>query len=252
MIWFATLLAHLLMLFLIVAVPIRGAQRYQVLMRRIARRPELRSQFYLKGMLGQWLMVLPLVLIVPALGWPPQFLGLQFPANLLVALPISLALIAVFYAQIFYIRRAAHTAEGRALLRESMSGPLHMLPRTARERGLWVLLSMTAGLCEELLYRGFMPSYLVHVFPGVNLLIALVISAVIFGIGHIYQKLTGVLGTGLMGLVFGFLYFLTGSLLLPIIVHALFDMRLLLFDIGSITDTTVEDASATNNVTQTS
>ena len=34
MAWFATLLAHLLVLFLIIAVPVRGARRYRVLMRR--------------------------------------------------------------------------------------------------------------------------------------------------------------------------------------------------------------------------
>jgi len=63
-----------------------------------------------------------------------------------------------------------------------------------------------------------------------------VIAAVLFGIGHVYQKLPGVLGTGVMGLAFGFLYFFTGSLLMPMIVHALFDMRLLLIDVSGIVD----------------
>ncbi len=237
MVWFATLLAHLSILFLIVAVPLRGLRRYQVLMRRIARHPELRSQFYLRGMLGQWLMLLPVIVVTLGLGWPAQFLGLQAPGNLWLATLIAVVLVGAFYAQIFYIRHLARTDEGRAQLRDSMSGPLQMLPRTPRERGLWVLLSLTAGFCEELLYRGFMPAYLVHVFPGVNLFVAIIIAAGLFGVGHIYQKLTGVLGTGFMGLVFGLLYFLTGSLFLPVIVHALFDMRLLLVDIASIADT---------------
>ena len=71
MAWFATNLAHLLILFLIIVVPIRGAMRYRVLMRRIERHPELRAGFYLKGMLGQWLMLIPLVVIVFGLGWSP-------------------------------------------------------------------------------------------------------------------------------------------------------------------------------------
>src|SRR5260370_15595963 len=48
MAWFAMLLAHLLILFLVIAVPIRGAQRYRVLMRRIARPPGMRASFYVK------------------------------------------------------------------------------------------------------------------------------------------------------------------------------------------------------------
>ena len=111
-----------------------------------------------------------------------------------------------------------------------------MLPRTSKERGLWVLLSMTAGFCEELLYRGFMPAYLVHIFPGVPFIVAIIIAGLLFGIGHIYQKLPGVLGTGVMGLAFGFLYYFTGSLFLPMVVHALFDMRLLLVDVRGIVD----------------
>jgi uncharacterized protein len=242
---FATLLAHLLMLFLIIAVPIRGAQRYRVLTRRIARHPELRSQFYVKGMLSQWLMLIPLALIALGLGWSPQRFGLQLPDNLFWAGLLATILVVAFLAQTVYIRRLARTTEGRTQLRKSMSGPLQLLPRTPKERGLWVLLSLTAGLCEELLYRGFMTAYLMSIFPQVSFLLAIIIAAVLFGIGHIYQKLVGVLGTGIVGLVLGLLYFFTGSLFPSMIVHALFDMRLLLIDISSI-----EETSDSENVPQ--
>jgi membrane protease YdiL (CAAX protease family) len=237
MAWFATVLASLLMLFLIILVPIRGALRYRTLMRRLDRHPELRPRFYLNGMLSQWLLLIPLVIIFLGLRWSPQTLGLQVPVNLWLAVPISVILIVAFYAQVFYIRRTTRTIEGRQQLRQSMSGPLHVLPRTPRERFLWVFLSLTAGFCEELLYRGFIPAYLVHIFPGIPLVFALLISSVLFGLGHIYQKLPGVLGTGIMGLIFGFLYYVTGSLYLSMIIHALFDLRLLVVDIASIVNT---------------
>jgi membrane protease YdiL (CAAX protease family) len=236
MVLFATLLAHLLILFLIVAVPIRGARRYRVLMRRIAHHPELRVRFYIMGMLGQWVMLVPLVVIALGLNWPASMLGLQAPANLWIFLPISLIVVVAVYAQVLYIGRMARTSEGRDLLRQSMSGPLHMLPRTRQERALWFLLSLTAGFCEELLYRGFMPAYLIHIFPGFSFSVSIVIAAALFGLGHIYQKLTGVLGTGVMGLLFGFLYFFTGSLYLSMVLHALFDMRLLFVDVPRIVD----------------
>jgi len=236
MAWFATLIAHLLVLFLIVAVPLRGARRYRVLMRRIERHPELRARFYVSGMVSQWLMIVPLLIIGWGLGWTPQTFGLQVPANGYLAGIAAAILVLLFYAQVFYIRRVAGSAEGRSQLRQSMSGPLQMLPRTPKERALWILLSLTAGFCEELLYRGFLPAYLVHIFPGVPLILAIIIAAVLFGFGHIYQKVTGVIGTGLIGLVFGFLYYFTGSLFLPMIVHALFDLRLIFLDVSSLVD----------------
>lgn len=246
MTWFATVLAHLLMLFLVIAIPIRGAQRYKVLMRRLTHHPELRVQFYLRGMFSQWLMLIPLLVIAIGLGWPASLLGLQSPNTLVLPLIVAILIIGVVYAQVFYIRRVSRTVEGRLQLRQSMSGPLLMLPRTGKEQALWILLSLTAGFCEELLYRGFMPAYLVNIFPHVNLLFAIIIAAALFGIGHVYQKLTGVLGTGIMGLLFGLLYFFTGSLFLPMIVHALFDMRLLLIDISGIMDTSDETSQATS------
>lgn len=237
MVLFATLLAHLLILFLIVAVPIRGARRYRVLMRRIVHQPELRVRFYLMGMLGQWVMLVPLVVIAFGLSWPAGMFGLQAPVNLWIFLPLSLVAVVAVYAQVIYIGRVARTSEGRDVLRQSMSGPLHMFPRTRQERTLWFLLSLTAGFCEELLYRGFLPAYLVHIFPGVPFFVAIVIAAALFGLGHIYQKLTGVLGTGVIGLLFGLLYFFTGSLYLSMVLHALFDMRLLFVDVPRIVDT---------------
>lgn len=236
MAWFATIIAHLLVLFLIIAVPWRGARRYRVLMRRIDRHPELRARFYVQGMVSQWLMLIPLVLIMFGLSWGPEKLGLQAPSNLWLWGSIALALVLVIYAQVFYIGRVARTADGRSQLRKSMSGPLHMLPRTRKERSLWILLSLTAGICEEIFYRGFLPAYLVYIWH-VPFLLAIIAAAVLFGLGHIYQKLTGVLGTGVMGLLFGFLYFFTSSLYLPMIVHALFDMRLLFIDVPGIVDT---------------
>ena len=247
MAWFATLLAHLLILFLIIVVPIRGARRYRVLMRRIARHPEQRVAFYVQGMLAQWLMLLPLVVIVFGLGWSWQGLGMQGPgAGLATTLSLGAAILLVvaFYAQVFYIRHLSRSEEGMAYVRKSMTGPLLLLPRTMRERSLWVLVSLTAGFCEELLYRGFLPAYLSHIFPGMALWLAIIIAAVLFGVGHLYQKLSGVLGTGLIGLAFGLLYLFTGSLFLPMIVHALFDLRLLFINVPAILDTPGEPQQA--------
>src|SRR5579875_2599300 len=85
LVWFATNLANQLILCLIIVVPIRGARRDRVLMRRIARHPELRAGFYVKGMRGQLSMLIPLVIILVGLGWSAQRLGLREPTNTVLA-----------------------------------------------------------------------------------------------------------------------------------------------------------------------
>jgi membrane protease YdiL (CAAX protease family) len=60
-----------------------------------------------------------------------------------------------------------------------------------------------------------------------NLTLALAISAVVFGLGHLYQGAARATSTVVIGLLFSVLFLLTGSLLLPMILHAVIDLRLL-------------------------
>jgi uncharacterized protein len=106
-----------------------------------------------------------------------------------------------------------------------------LLPVSREERAWWVLLSITAGVCEELLCRGFMLQYLSgHLAggPGFSLTSAWLLSSLAFGIAHLYQGRQGVLETTTAGLVFGMLAILCGNLALPILLHVLVDLRALL------------------------
>ena len=104
--------------------------------------------------------------------------------------------------------------------KESLGFLAHFLPHTARDLRTFVGVSITAGIVEELLYRGFALWYLVQFMP---LWAAVVVSSVFFGLCHSYQGASGCLRTGLAGLAFALLYVLTGSIWLPIIGHALLD-----------------------------
>ena len=53
--------------------------------------------------------------------------------------------------------------------------------------------------------------------------LAIGVSSIAFGLGHIYQGPNGALKCGLVGVAFAVFYVLTGSIWLPIIAHALFD-----------------------------
>lgn len=106
-----------------------------------------------------------------------------------------------------------------------------LLPVSRQERMWWVLLSVTAGICEELLYRGFMLQYLrghLASGPALHLTLAWLLSSLAFGIGHVYQGVRGVMETTAAGLIFGLLAILSGNLLLPIVLHSVIDLRILL------------------------
>jgi membrane protease YdiL (CAAX protease family) len=99
-----------------------------------------------------------------------------------------------------------------------------MRPRIARERMLWALVALSAGLTEEIIYRGFLIRYLQQ---WTGLTIAVVIAAVMFALDHIYQGPAGVLQAFFGGLLFTGLFAIAGSLWLPIAAHAFVDLRVL-------------------------
>lgn len=100
----------------------------------------------------------------------------------------------------------------------------YMLPVSPRERRWWIVLSLTAGICEELLYRG----YLFHfIDAALGLVPAWLLSAAAFGVAHLYQGWRGIVPATLAGLLFGLLAVGTGSLALPIVVHVLVDLQVL-------------------------
>jgi len=55
----------------------------------------------------------------------------------------------------------------------------------------------------------------------------LLVAAVIFGLQHLYQGAKGVGSTAVVGVLFGLLFLLSGSLILPMVLHAALDLRLL-------------------------
>jgi hypothetical protein len=75
--------------------------------------------------------------------------------------------------------------------------------------------------------RGVMFYLLTALMPGLHIQWAVVVAAVLFGLPHIYQGISGVLITAIFGLIFGLLYVATGSLLIPIALHILVDIRVI-------------------------
>lgn len=85
--------------------------------------------------------------------------------------------------------------------------------------GAVALVSVLAGVGEELLFRGVIQDGLALQFGFVP---ALVVATLIFGLAHAITPAYFVIAT-LMGAYLGLIYHHTGNLLIPVIVHALYD-----------------------------
>jgi membrane protease YdiL (CAAX protease family) len=105
---------------------------------------------------------------------------------------------------------------------ESMRQQLgFLIPDTTLELVLWVCLSATAGICEEIIFRG----YLQRQFAAFtnSMLAGVVLSAMIFGAAHGYEGGPRMVLLGIYGLMFGLLAWWRKSLRPGMIAHAWHD-----------------------------
>jgi len=102
-----------------------------------------------------------------------------------------------------------------------------LLPISIAEQRWFAAVSIGAGISEELLYRGFFFWYCCATFPKLQWWHGVLICSVGFGFAHLYQGWRGMVGSTAIGFLLGMLYLETGSLLVPIVVHAAIDLRIL-------------------------
>lgn len=96
-----------------------------------------------------------------------------------------------------------------------------MLPRHGVETVLWMLLAISAGICEETVFRGYLQQQ-ITAWTGYTSA-GIVVQAIIFAIGHAYQGWKSVVLIGAWGLVFGVTAWLRRGLRGNMIAHAAID-----------------------------
>jgi hypothetical protein len=97
-----------------------------------------------------------------------------------------------------------------------------ILPQGGTEIWLWVALSVTAGICEEALFRGYLQRQFIAVTKNVPA--GIVLSAVLFGAAHLYQGVAQALQIGVLGVMGGMLAYWCKSVRPGMIAHALQDI----------------------------
>ncbi|MHB0870417.1 MAG: CPBP family intramembrane glutamic endopeptidase [Chloroflexota bacterium] len=112
-----------------------------------------------------------------------------------------------------------------ALLRSlGLSGPAEstpsfLLPQSYAEIALGVVLVAVVAVSEETIFRGYLITRLVGVTGNVPL--AVILSTVVFSLGHGYEGTAGIVAVGAMGLIFALLFVWRRSLVAPTVIHFL-------------------------------
>ena len=234
-------LAVALAAYLVLVQPVVGSWSH-ARFRRAVGDPRARLRRYRRTGALEWALVgVSLALVAAAPGLDLADVGVRWPRLSAYTVVGAVGLVLSVALLVGLRRRVDRGVEVIAPAEVSA-----LLPRTATERRAFAGLAVTAGVCEEVLYRGFLLRYLTALLPGLGGTGAVLVAAVVFAMAHTYQGALSVVATALMALVFTALFVASHALWLPIIVHALVDLRALLLWRG---DSRVSGTAAANGST---
>ena len=99
---------------------------------------------------------------------------------------------------------------------------LAILPNGLLESTLWIALSISAGICEEAVYRGYLQRQLISITSSAP--VGMALAAAAFGLAHSYKSWPGALQIALGGLMLGILAYWRKSVRPGMISHAFSDV----------------------------
>jgi membrane protease YdiL (CAAX protease family) len=201
-------------------IPWRGAVR----IRRLLARPQITSAerltIYASTVAFQWLLTGIVAWRAYVHNISADDLGLVIHSpgrTAVVATGFVLVLGTLQYAGIR--RTASLPATSDSRLREIS---LRLMPHSLVEALAFSSLAITASLCEEFLYRGFV--FAVLYLASGSLALAVVGSSLLFGLAHFYQGPRGLVTTFVLGLIFAASRLWAGNLIPAIAAHLVVDL----------------------------
>lgn len=198
---------------------------------------DFRINFYKEAIFYGWI---PVVIVALFLIFTPLSLydiGLRriaisnsFLLNGITVVLSTVIIISLLYQVILYFMNEKYRKQiAIELSQKAESGNYYdkvmnfVLPRNLKEKRYFFWVSLTAGVCEEIVWRGCMLFLLKNMFPAFHIVIISVIACVLFGIFHCYQGIVGVIKTSVGGGLFVLLYLATDSLIAGMILHFVVD-----------------------------
>ncbi len=210
----------LIFLFLGIIVPWRGSLRLKKLLALPSISTKEKLVLYGSTIAGQWVVTALVIWRAFARGLSAGALGLVNHGG------FSTILAGAGFAALFgclHWLNLRRVGKSPAKVSERMRAlAQRILPANSVELPLYFALAVTAGVCEEFLYRGFAMGALARV--GIPSWAVVLLTAVLFGLAHAYQGRGGILGTFVMGVLFGIVRQAYDALVPVMMMHIMIDL----------------------------
>lgn len=225
----------IIIIFTLVYEPIIGYFGFKKFERRLVLDSYVRVQYYKNIMLGLWIPTIFIIFVILFTELTLEDVGITLPTiNAEILGPIityTTMAVAAFYFVVlliyivsFYVNESFRKKFIESKKKQYNDTSLvALLPVTKNEKKAWTYVSITAGVTEEIIYRGFLVFAITYLFPSLSIWIVMLIASILFGLAHTYQGTGNVLRTTIIGYFFTILYIGLGSILPIIVFHFLID-----------------------------
>ena len=211
---------HILAFIFCIGIPFYGALQRRKGFGDITFSSEQKKTFYISGSFSLFVMGVTVMSVWLLFRRPVSEIGLTQPRDFSLWwwMPIVFALI---YLADTVITLSTKKSLDKAIDNWKKRTPF--LPTKRTELPEYFLMCFSAGVFEEIVYRGYLVTYCWYLFEGFNYqqLLAVLLPAFVFSIAHFYQGGKAVIKIFVLAVVFGYLYIFSGSLLIVMILHFL-------------------------------
>jgi uncharacterized protein len=216
-----TLIDQLLVVILGLVLPFFSGIRGSEQMHKVHFDEATRRRFFLSNSLVLW------VLAAVAMGiwyWnerPWSLMGFQKIVNQPLTWVATAAFVGFYVIEVIqnYLQK-----DQQQKTFEQWEHNIPFLPESYRELPAYILLCLSAAICEEIMYRGFMVNYFINPMKDGFPWIAVIFPAVMFSIAHFYQGYEAMGKIFILSALFGVIFIVSKSLLIVIVLHFLIDL----------------------------
>lgn len=213
---------HILAFVFCIAIPIYGAIQRRKGVPGLSFNSEQKKGIYIAGSFSLFIMGAAVMVVWLLFKRPVAEIGLTQPVNFR-----SWWWMILVFALIYLLDTVVTLSSKKGIDKtiDEWKKRTPFLPTKNSELPEYFLLCFSAGVFEEIAYRGYLVTYCWYLFEGSNYqqLLAVFLPAFAFSIAHFYQGGKAVLKIFVLAIFFGYMFIYSGSLLMVMILHFLVD-----------------------------
>ncbi|GAA6206125.1 CPBP family intramembrane glutamic endopeptidase [Thalassotalea sp. SU-HH00458] len=168
-----------------------------------------------------WFPVVFLVIHLYFTATPLESIGISWNYHWQIMTGLGLLSLLIVYF-IYDLKLLVNDQDKQQKLAEQMASFAWFMPKTKPQMLIFTLgLSVSAGICEELIFRGYILNALSQ---HLGVILSVILSSALFGLCHFYQGVFHVFRTFIIGIVFCLIYLGCETIIIPIILHIVLDV----------------------------